>query len=66
MKNIVRLVIWTNNGMDLHLTNVLDADLKITSLLNVQNHLNNTIKDKIKYVSMKGVIVYHQKHQERR
>ena len=29
-KHIVRLVIWTDNGLNLHLTNVLDLDMNIT------------------------------------
>ena len=51
-------MIHKNDGLDVHLTNVLDADLKIASLLNVQNHLKITRNCKSKPVSLKGVIVH--------
>ena len=56
---VVRPVIRKNNGLNVHLTNVLDTDLYIISLINVQNHLNITRSKKIKSVSINGVIVNH-------
>ena len=46
----MRLVIWTNNRLNINLANVVDADLNITSLTNVLNHLKITINDKINSV----------------
>ena len=55
-------MIWTNEGLDVHLTNVSDADMKITQLPNFQNHLNITRKDESNSVSVKEVIVHRKKN----
>ena len=52
------MVIHTNEGMNVHPTNVLDADLNITSFLNISNHLKISRKYESKSVSVKGVIVH--------
>ena len=57
-EKIVRMVIPTNNRLNVNLKNVLYADMKIISLPNAQNHLNMTINDKIKSISVNGVIVH--------
>ena len=61
-EKIFRLVIRINDGLNVHLTNVLDADLKITWLLNVLNHLKITSNYKVISVSMKGLIVHCKKN----
>ena len=60
----MRLVIQTNNILNVNLANILDADLKITSLPNVQNHLKITRNNESKSVSVKGVIVHPKKNSE--
>ena len=59
----MRLVILTNNGLNVHLTNILDADIYIIYLLSVQNHLKITRNEESKYVSTKKVIVNRKKNQ---
>ena len=54
---MVLLVIRKNNRLNVNLANVLDADLNITSLRNVQNHLNIMINDASKSVLVKRVIL---------
>ena len=54
----MRLVIRTNEGLNVHLTNDLDVDQKITLLLNIQNHLNITRNDERNSVSVKEVIMH--------
>ena len=48
IKNLVRLVIWTNDKRNIHLTNTSDTDMKTTKLKNVQKLLNITRIDEIK------------------
>ena len=54
----MRLVIWTNNGQNLQLANVLDADLNITEFINFRKHLKSTRKRESKSISVKVVIVH--------
>ena len=54
----MRLVILKTDERNGHLENVLDVDLKITSLQNVQRNQNRTRNGIIKYFLMKKVIVY--------
>ena len=55
-------MIHTNNGLKLNFENVLDADLKITYLLNVQNHLKIMRNDKRKSVPVKRFIAHQKKN----
>ena len=57
-KKNVRLVICKDDGLNEHLTNVLDADLKITQLLNIRNQQTITRNNKSNLLSVKGAIVY--------
>ena len=58
----MRLVINTDNVLNVHLKNVLDSYLKIIELLNVQNHLKTTINDENNSASTKGAIVHRKKN----
>ena len=57
-KNLERVVIRSTDKRNGCLENILDVDLKITSLQNVQIHQRKMINGEIKYVLMKKVILH--------
>ena len=57
------MVIRTNNRLNVHPENVLDVDLWRIYFINVPNHRKILKNNAIKYVSMKGAIMYQKKNQ---